>query len=81
MLTRRCSGRKDAYDKALKDVDILVMPTVGQPPRHLGEESVQESPLEGNKYLPGVIYNTCPFDCTSWLLGTCSSLSRVWYEY
>lgn len=55
-------GRKDAYDKALKDVDILVMPTVAQPPKNLGDEGAIESPLEGNNYLPGVIYNTCPFD-------------------
>lgn len=55
-------GCKDAYDKALKDVDILVMPTVAQPPKNLGDGSAKESPLEDNSYLPGVIYNTCPFD-------------------
>ncbi|CAN8105676.1 unnamed protein product [Discula destructiva] len=57
-------GLTDAYDEALQDVDILVMPTVSQPPRNMGKQGQELRPLEGNDYLPGVIYNTCPFDST-----------------
>lgn len=44
------------------DVDILVMPTVAQPPRNMGNEGEKLRPLEDNDYLPGIIYNTSPFD-------------------
>ncbi|KAJ4396066.1 hypothetical protein N0V93_000283 [Gnomoniopsis smithogilvyi] len=57
-------GLTDAYDKALQDVDILVMPTVAQPPRNMGKEGDKFGPLDDNAFLPGVIYNTCPFDST-----------------
>lgn len=62
VLIRCCLGHQDAYDKALQDVDILVMPTVAQPPRNMGEVGAKIDPLEDNDFLPGIIYNTCPFD-------------------
>lgn len=30
----------------------------------MGDEALKPGPLEDNNYLPGVIYNTCPFDST-----------------
>lgn len=62
MLMSGYCAHQDAYDKALKDVDILVMPTVAQPPRNMGEVGAKFGPLEDNDFLPGIIYNTCPFD-------------------
>ncbi|KAL1846246.1 hypothetical protein Daus18300_014320 [Diaporthe australafricana] len=55
-------GLADSYDDALKDVDVLVMPTVAMPPQNLGDDSKVETPLQGNALAPGIIYNTCPFD-------------------
>ncbi|KAI3394753.1 hypothetical protein diail_2282 [Diaporthe ilicicola] len=57
-------GLADSYDHALKDVDILVMPTVAMPPQKLGDDHKEESPLQSNALTPGIIYNTCPFDST-----------------
>lgn len=54
--------QQDAYDKALGEFDVLVMPTVARPPPNFGTVQGQDSPLADNDYLPGVIHNTAPFD-------------------
>ncbi|KKY31224.1 putative glutamyl-trna amidotransferase subunit a [Diaporthe ampelina] len=57
-------GLADSYDHALKDVDILVMPTVASPPQNLKDGGTKDRPLQGNALTPSIIYNTCPFDST-----------------
>lgn len=54
---------KDEYDKALKDVDILVMPTIAAPPPNLGDDSTRDDPVIGSVLTRSIVYNTCPFDC------------------
>lgn len=54
--------QQDAYDKALSEFDVLVMPTVARPPPNFGEVQEKDSPLADNDYLPGVVHNTAPFD-------------------
>ena len=52
---------REAYDKALKEVDLLIMPTT----------PMKAMPFPGNPTVGeyfgtalGMIHNTCPFDCT-----------------
>lgn len=53
---------QDAYNKALSEFDVLVMPTVARPPPNFGDVQGKDSPLADNDYLPSVIHNTAPFD-------------------
>lgn len=53
---------QDAYNRALDEVDVLVMPTVARPPPNFGHGQQNDSPIRDNDYLPGVTYNTAPFD-------------------
>ena len=52
---------REAYDKALKDVDILIMPTTP-----MKAMPIPENPTVGEYFTTalGNIHNTCPFDCT-----------------
>ncbi|KAI5917457.1 amidase signature domain-containing protein [Camillea tinctor] len=52
----------DAYDAALKEVDVLVMPTLPFPPPRLAENGYAEGPLKFTKRATGLIANTCPFN-------------------
>lgn len=61
-------GLTDAYDKVLKDVDLLVMPTVAAPPPNLGDDGPKDSPLHGAAITRTIVHNTCPFDCKPPLL-------------
>lgn len=57
-----CTDAQDAYDRALGEVDVLVMPTVARPPPNFGHVQGADSPVADNDYLPSVIHNTAPFD-------------------
>ena len=50
-----------AYDNALKEVDILIMPTTP-----MKAMPIPNNPTVGEFYgtALGMIQNTCPFDCT-----------------
>jgi len=52
---------REAYDKALKEVDILIMPTTP-----MKAMPIPENPTVAEFYgtALGMIQNTCPFDCT-----------------
>ncbi|KAI1138381.1 amidase signature enzyme [Hypoxylon sp. FL0543] len=52
----------DAYDKALKEFDVLVMPTLPYPPPRLPEPESNEGPLNFLTRTIGLVANTCPFD-------------------
>ncbi|OTB18605.1 hypothetical protein K445DRAFT_314483 [Daldinia sp. EC12] len=52
----------DAYDKALKEFDVLVMPTLPYPPPRLPEPESSEGPLDYLTRTTGLIANTCPFN-------------------
>ncbi|ORY70901.1 amidase signature enzyme [Pseudomassariella vexata] len=55
----------DAYDKALQEFDVLVMPTLPTPPPRLPEPGAlgtTEGPLKFLSRSIGMIANTCPFD-------------------
>ncbi|KAI1857727.1 hypothetical protein JX265_011142 [Neoarthrinium moseri] len=55
----------DAYDKALEECDVLVMPTLPSPPPRLpdpGALGESETPLKFLSRTPGMISNTAPFD-------------------
>ncbi|KAK6951548.1 hypothetical protein Daesc_006069 [Daldinia eschscholtzii] len=52
----------DAYDKALKEFDVLVMPTLPYPPPRLPEPESSEGPLNYLTRTTGLIANTCPFN-------------------
>ncbi|KAI1076636.1 amidase signature enzyme [Whalleya microplaca] len=52
----------DAYDEALKDFDVLVMPTLPCPPPRLPEPGVDEGPLTFLKRSISLVSNTCPFN-------------------
>lgn len=56
---------QDAYDKALKDVDILVMPTLPHPAPKLPENHYDEGLLKYTMRTTGMISNTSPFDSKS----------------
>ncbi|KAI2463396.1 amidase signature enzyme [Annulohypoxylon bovei var. microspora] len=52
----------NAYDKALKEFDVLVMPTLPYPPPKLPEPDSDEGPLNFMARTTGLIANTCPFN-------------------
>ncbi|KAL7624933.1 hypothetical protein AAE478_004147 [Parahypoxylon ruwenzoriense] len=52
----------DAYDKALQQFDVLVMPTLPYPPPRLPEPGSDEGPLKFLMRTIGLVANTCPFD-------------------
>ncbi|KAI0598799.1 amidase signature domain-containing protein [Biscogniauxia sp. FL1348] len=52
----------DAYDAALEEVDVLVMPTLPHPPPRMAENGYAEGPLKFMKRTTGLIANTCPFN-------------------
>lgn len=69
--------QQDAYNKALGEVDVLVMPTVGRPPPNFGDVQEKYSPAADNNYLPSVVHNTAPFDSKL----CCSNATRVLVTY
>ncbi|KAI1144890.1 amidase signature domain-containing protein [Nemania diffusa] len=54
----------DAYDLALKDVDVLITPTLPNLPVRLPEAGYSEEPLKFMGMTAGLIANTCPFNST-----------------
>ncbi|KAI1120428.1 putative amidase [Nemania abortiva] len=54
----------DAYDLALKDVDVLIMPTLTGPPVRLPEAGYSEGPLKFMGMTTGLLANTSPFNST-----------------
>ena len=54
---------QDDYDRALKDVDVLVMPTLPGPPCKLFEDPSAYGPLEKLSRNIGLTGNTSPFNC------------------
>lgn len=52
----------DAYDKALEEFDVLVMPTLPYPPPKLPEPDADEGPLNFLARTTGLVANTCPFN-------------------
>ncbi|EME79579.1 uncharacterized protein MYCFIDRAFT_37737, partial [Pseudocercospora fijiensis CIRAD86] len=54
----------DAYDTALEDVDLLVMPTLPSPACLLYEDPASIGPLERLGRNLGMVTNTAPFDST-----------------
>ncbi|KAI0003565.1 amidase signature enzyme [Xylariaceae sp. FL0662B] len=52
----------DAYDEALKEFDVLVMPTLPYPPPRLPEPGVDEGPLKFLSRGIRLVSNTCPFN-------------------
>ncbi|KAI0378488.1 amidase signature enzyme [Hypomontagnella monticulosa] len=52
----------DAYDKALKEFDVLVMPTLPYPPPKMPEPGSDEGPLSFLTRSIGLVANTCPFN-------------------
>ncbi|KAI1499578.1 amidase signature domain-containing protein [Biscogniauxia marginata] len=52
----------DAYDNALKEFDVLVMPTLPYPPPRLSENLYAEGPLKFRSRTRGIQANTCPFN-------------------
>ncbi|KAI0490238.1 putative amidase [Xylaria cf. heliscus] len=54
----------DAYDLALKDVDVIITPTVSEPPSLLPASGWSEGLLKFMSTTTGRIANTCPFDLT-----------------
>ncbi|KAI1377085.1 amidase signature enzyme [Hypoxylon crocopeplum] len=52
----------DAYDKALEEFDVLVMPTLPYPPPRLPEPDSNEGPLNFLTRTIGLVANTCPFN-------------------
>lgn len=74
--TNLIKGLTDAYDRALDEFDVLVMPTVVEPPRNLGEEGVENGPLADNAAMPIVVYNTSPFDSKLATLRSCGDVVR-----
>ncbi|OTB02573.1 hypothetical protein M426DRAFT_194189 [Hypoxylon sp. CI-4A] len=52
----------DAYDKALEEFDVLVMPTLPYPPPQLPEPGSDEGPLKFLARTIGLVANTCPFN-------------------
>ncbi|KAI1204606.1 amidase signature enzyme [Annulohypoxylon truncatum] len=52
----------DAYEKALKEFDVLVMPTLPYPAPKLPEPGSDEGPLNFLARTTGLIANTCPFN-------------------
>ncbi|KAI0100434.1 amidase signature enzyme [Hypoxylon sp. NC0597] len=52
----------DAYDRALNEFDVLVMPTLPYPPPRLPEPESNEGPLNFLTRTIGLVANTCPFD-------------------
>jgi amidase len=53
---------RESYDKALKEVDILIMPTT--PMKAMPIPKNPTTPAEFYGTALGMIQNTCPFDCT-----------------
>ncbi|KAI1463435.1 putative amidase [Daldinia caldariorum] len=60
--TNLLKATSDAYDKALKEFDVLVMPTLPYPPPRLPEPGSNEGPLNYLNRTTGMIANTCPFN-------------------
>ncbi|KAI0117932.1 putative amidase [Nemania sp. FL0031] len=54
----------DAYDLALKDVDVLITPTLIDPPVRLPEAGYSEGPLKYMGSTTGLLANTSPFNST-----------------
>ncbi|BGP14771.1 hypothetical protein JCM10213_004291 [Rhodosporidiobolus nylandii] len=53
---------KDDYDAALKEVDVLIMPTVNQPPRRHAPPG--SGPLAWTQASAGIVSNTAAFNLT-----------------
>ena len=56
---------QDAYDKALQEFDVLVMPTLPHPAPKLPETGYEEGLLKFAKRTTGMVANTSPFDSES----------------
>ena len=56
---------QDDYNKALKSVDVFVMPTLPSPPCKLFEDPPAHGPLERLSRNVGLVGNTAPFDSKS----------------
>ncbi|KAI0428691.1 putative amidase [Xylaria sp. FL1042] len=54
----------DAYDLALKDVDVLITPTLPNPPAKLPEGGYGPGPLKVMKLSTGILANTSAMDST-----------------
>ncbi|KAI0904550.1 putative amidase [Ustulina deusta] len=54
----------DAYDLALKDVDVLITPTLTNPPTRLPEDGYRGGPLKLMQMSTGLLANTSPLNCT-----------------
>ncbi|KAI0398866.1 amidase signature domain-containing protein [Xylaria palmicola] len=54
----------DAYDQALKDVDVLITPTLPSPPIRLPGAGYNKRPLEFMTITTGLLANTSPFNST-----------------
>ncbi|CAJ2510493.1 Uu.00g133020.m01.CDS01 [Anthostomella pinea] len=52
----------DAYDNALKEVDVLVMPTLPHSPAQLPEKGYDDSPVKFLGRTTGMLANTCAFN-------------------
>ena len=53
---------QDDYDAALREVDVLVMPTLPCPPCKLFEDPASHGPLERLTRTVGLVGNTAPFN-------------------
>ncbi|KAI0548629.1 putative amidase [Xylaria curta] len=54
----------DSYDRALKDFDVLITPTVPNPPARLPEDGFGGEPMKLMSMATGIIANTCPINST-----------------
>ena len=64
--------RQDDYDRALKDVDVLVMPTLPSPPGKLFDDPAAHGPLARLSRNVGLVGNTAPFNSEYPMLGNTS---------
>lgn len=55
---------QDDYNRALKEVDVLVMPTLPSPPCRLFDDPSAHGPLERLSRNVGLVGNTAPFNST-----------------
>lgn len=53
---------QDAYDVALKDVDVLVMPTLVHPPPKLPTPGTNDNDVKAIIQRGNMITNVCPFN-------------------
>ncbi|KAK3117375.1 hypothetical protein LTR53_001289 [Teratosphaeriaceae sp. CCFEE 6253] len=61
--------KQDDYDRALKEVDALVMPTLPSPPCRLFADPAAHGPLERLTRNVGLVGNTAPFNSEYPVLG------------